>query len=103
MTNKRENADKGLARPAVQALTERQTQTNCRVLASDIYASNDTHATGLNNNDLIIGPSGSGKTRGYVMPNIDVIEDSFIVADTKRNLYSHFAPEIYVNADMRPP
>jgi type IV secretion system protein VirD4 len=94
MTNKRENADKGLARPAVQALTERQTQTNCRVLASDIYASNDTHATGLNNNDLIIGPSGSGKTRGYVMPNIDVIEDSFIVADTKRNLYSHFAGDL---------
>lgn len=38
-----------------------------RILARDQCISNDTWATGLNNNDLIIGPSGAGKTRGYVL------------------------------------
>ena len=37
-----------------------------RILAKGQTISNDTWATGLNNNDMIIGPSGSGKTRGYV-------------------------------------
>ena len=41
-----------------------------RILAQGQTVSNDTWATGLNNNDLIIGPSGAGKTRGYVLPNI---------------------------------
>ncbi len=43
---------------------------SCRILAKDIFVSNDTHSTGLCNNDLIIGPSGSGKTGGYVIPNL---------------------------------
>lgn len=59
----------------------------CRILAEGHTASNDTWKTGLNNNDLIIGPSGAGKTRGYVLPNILTMEDSFVVADTKGNLY----------------
>ena len=57
-----------------------------RILAKGISASNDTWATGLNNNDLLIGPSGGGKTRGYVIPNILHAQDSLIVADTKGNL-----------------
>ena len=35
-----------------------------RILAKNILASNDTWATGINNNDLLVGPAGSGKTRG---------------------------------------
>ena len=58
-----------------------------RILARDISVSNDTWATGLNNNDLVVGPPGSGKTRGYVIPNILHAQDSLIVADTKGNLY----------------
>lgn len=57
-----------------------------RILAKDIHASNDTWATGLNNNDLLIGPPGAGKTRGYVVPNILHAQDGLIVADTKGNL-----------------
>ena len=57
-----------------------------RILAKGVTASNDTWATGRNNNDLLIGPSGGGKTRGYVIPNILHAQDSLIVADTKGNL-----------------
>lgn len=57
-----------------------------RILARDQTANNDTWATGLNNNDLIIGPSGSGKTRGYVLPNILQASESLIVTDTKGDL-----------------
>lgn len=59
-----------------------------RILAKGCYISNDTWATGLNNNDIIIGPSGSGKTRGYVKPNILQCNESMVVADTKGNLFN---------------
>lgn len=61
---------------------------NERILARNEYRSNDTWITGINNNDLIIGPSGAGKTRNYVKPNLMQLNESFIVADTKGNLYS---------------
>lgn len=57
-----------------------------RILARDQTVSNDTRATGLNNNDLIIGPSGAGKTRSYVLPNILRASESLIVTDTKGDL-----------------
>lgn len=60
--------------------------TSVRILARDQCISNDTWATGLNNNDLIIGPSGAGKTRGYVIPNILQSSESLIVTDTKGDL-----------------
>ena len=41
-----------------------------RIFAKDVFVSNDTWVTGINNNDLLVGPAGSGKTRGYVIPNI---------------------------------
>lgn len=58
-----------------------------RILAKGVTVSDDTWATGLNNNDLLVGPSGGGKTRGYVIPNILHAQNSLIVADTKGNLY----------------
>ena len=57
-----------------------------RILAKEIFADNNTWATGLNNNDLIIGPAGAGKTRGYVTPNILHTQENLVIADTKGNL-----------------
>lgn len=64
----------------------------CRILAEGQLRSNNTWATGLNNNDLIIGPSGAGKTRNYVKPNLMETDDSVIVADTKGSLISEVGP-----------
>lgn len=68
-----------------------------RILARGIEASNNTWATGLNNNDLIIGPSGAGKTRGYVKPNILQCSESLIVADTKGSLMDQVGPALEQN------
>lgn len=57
-----------------------------RILAQNLFASNDTWKTGLNNNDLLVGPPGAGKTRGYVIPNLLHAQEGLIVADTKGNL-----------------
>ncbi len=65
-----------------------------RVLASDYEISNDTRATGLNNNDLIIGATGSGKTGGYVIPNLQITDHSMVISDTKRNLYRIFKDDL---------
>lgn len=65
-----------------------------RILAEGISVSNDTKATGLNNNDLIIGSSGSGKTGGYVIPNIRNISGSLVVSDTKGQLERLFKDEL---------
>ena len=47
-----------------------------RILAKNVFASNDTWTTGINNNDLLVGPPGTGKTRGYVVPNILHTQDA---------------------------
>ncbi len=57
-----------------------------RILSQDCLVDNNTWATGLNNNDLIVGPSGAGKTRGYVKPNILQCNESLIITDTKNSL-----------------
>ncbi len=67
---------------------------NFRILGENRYVSNDTRETHLNNNDLIVGSSGSGKTGGYVIPNILACDTSFVVADTKSNLYKKLTPEL---------
>ena len=63
-----------------------------RILAKGQTISNDTWATGLNNNDMIIGPSGSGKTRVYVKPNLLQMNGSMIVTDTKGLLRREVGP-----------
>ena len=62
-----------------------------RVLAKDIYVSNNSRITMQNNNDLIIGCSGSGKTTGYVIPNLLNANHSMVLTDTKGDLYSRYA------------
>ena len=63
-----------------------------RILAEGQLISNDTRATGINNNDLILGPSGAGKTRGYVKPNLLQADGSVVVADTKGSLVQEVGP-----------
>lgn len=65
-----------------------------RVLASGIQVSNDTRVSGCNNNDIICGSSGSGKTGGYVIPNIQNIDSSLVVSDTKGQLERRFKAEL---------
>lgn len=65
-----------------------------RILGKDVFVSNDSRRTGLNNNDLIIGVSGSGKTGGYVIPNIMQQNGSMVVADTKGTLHRRFKKDL---------
>ena len=65
-----------------------------RILAENVTITNDTRITGLNNNDLIIGSSGCGKTGGYVIPNIQNIDGSLVVSDTKGQLERRFKDEL---------
>ena len=66
-----------------------------RILGKGIKVSDDTIATGLNNNDLIIGGSGTGKTGCYIYPNIKCLSgNSLIVSDTKKQLHRMFKEEL---------
>lgn len=65
-----------------------------RVLAANVEVSNDTRISGCNNNDIICGTSGSGKTGGYVIPNIQNIDSSLVVSDTKGQLERRFRSEL---------
>lgn len=69
-------------------------KNNTRVLAKDLYVSNDTRETHLNNNDLIIGSSGCGKTGSYVIPNLQNLSGSLVVSDTKRRLEKLFRKDL---------
>lgn len=78
-------------------MSYQNTETGERILARDYTVSNDTFATLLNNNDLIIGPSGAGKTSGYVKPNIRQYTTSMIVADTKCSLGNELRKDLIAN------
>lgn len=65
-----------------------------RILAAGIEVSNDTRISGCNNNDIICGNSGSGKTGGYVIPNIQNLDGSLVVSDTKGQLERRFRPQL---------
>ena len=65
-----------------------------RMLAKDFFVSNNTHATKLNNNDIIIGSSGRGKTTGYVSPLIEQKCGSMLITDTKNDLYDRHAKDL---------
>lgn len=68
----------------------KNTRYGSRILAAGIEISNDTRVSSCNNNDIICGNSGSGKTGGYVIPNIQNIDGSLVVSDTKRQLERRF-------------
>ena len=62
-----------------------------RYFAEGVSVSNDTHRTGVNNNDLIIGGSGSGKTTGYVSHLLLNPYGSMVISDTKGTLCRKFS------------
>lgn len=74
--------------------TSSQPRYGKRILAANVEVSNDTRITGCNNNDIICGNSGSGKTGGYVIPNIQNIDGSLVVSDTKGQLARRFKGEL---------
>ncbi len=57
------------------------------ILAEGVTIDNDTWSSGLNCNQLVLGPSGSGKTRNFLKPNLLQANASFLVMDTKGQLY----------------
>lgn len=63
---------------------------NMLILGEEQYYSMDSHATGLNNNVLVVGASGAGKTRSIVTPNLLQATGSYVVSDPKGNLYNKY-------------
>ena len=64
------------------------------ILAEGVVLSNDSWTTGLNCNQLVLGPSGAGKTRNFLKPNLLQANASFLVLDTKGQLYREVGPTL---------
>ena len=62
------------------------------ILAEGHTISNNTWESKLNCNQLVLGPSGSGKTRNFLKPNLLQMNASYIVLDTKGQLYEEVGP-----------
>ena len=62
------------------------------ILAEGHTFCNDSWSTGLNCNQLVLGPSGSGKTRNFLKPNLLQGNASYLVLDTKGQLYREIGP-----------
>ena len=62
------------------------------ILAENHMLSNDTWTSHLNANQLVLGPSGSGKTRNFLKPNLLQANASYLVLDTKGQLYREVGP-----------
>ena len=65
-----------------------------RILGAGYFVSNDARRTGLNNFDVLLGQPGAGKTGGYVIPNLQILDHSLIVSDTKGNLCRKFRDDL---------
>ena len=65
-----------------------------RIFGKGMSRSEDSRATGLNNNVLVIGISGCSKTGSYVLPNMFSTCGSIVVADTKGQLYKNYADDL---------
>ena len=70
---------------------------NERILAKDVKIDIDGHKTGLNSNILCLGGSGSGKTTGFICPNLNHPVGSFIVQDTKGQLFKQYHAKLLKN------
>lgn len=56
------------------------------IFAEDVFISNNSRITGINNSDVLVEPAGSGKSRAYGIPHILHTRNNLIAAGTKRNL-----------------
>lgn len=66
-----------------------------RIFGQNERISNNPYETGLNGNDICFGTAGKGKTGSYVIPNIQNIDGSLIVSDTKGQLARMFKKELH--------
>lgn len=64
---------------------------NERIIAAGVKHSTGKDRTWINNNVLVVGGSGAGKTTGFVCPNLNNPSGSFVVSDTKGQLYKKYA------------
>ena len=62
------------------------------ILTAERSSSMDSWQTGLNNNVLVLGSSGSGKTRNFLKPNLLECAGSYVVLDSKGQLYREVGP-----------
>lgn len=67
---------------------------NERIIAAGVKHSTEKNKTWINNNVLVVGSSGAGKTTGFVCPNLNNPSGSFVVSDTKGQLYKMFASKL---------
>ena len=67
------------------------------ILGKGLTLSTDIWETGLNNNMLVLGSSGAGKTRNVVKPNLMQMHGSYVVLDTKGQLYKQIGPLLAEN------
>lgn len=77
--------------------TNRQAYRGSTILGKGLTLSTDTWETGLNNNMLVLGSSGAGKTRNVVKPNLMQMHGSYVVLDTKGQLYKEVGPLLAEN------
>lgn len=61
--------------------------TRNRILSQNIQMSMNSRYTDLNNNILVIGGSGAGKTYRFVKPQLMQMTGSYIITDSKGELY----------------
>ncbi len=74
------------------SINDRSAYQSESILAEDRTICNDTWTTHLNCNQLVLGPSGAGKTRYFLKPNLLQANSSYIVLDTKGQLYREVGP-----------
>lgn len=65
-----------------------------RIFGMNERISNNPRISGMNGNDICFGTAGKGKTGSYVIPNIQNIDGSLIVSDTKGQLARMFSKEL---------
>jgi type IV secretion system protein VirD4 len=87
----------------------KSTSYGTRILAEGVSVTENTRISGRNNNVCCIGSSGSGKSGGYVVPNIQTLESSIILQDTKGRLHGLLGEDLkkrgfnVVNLDFENP
>jgi len=65
-----------------------------RLLGKNHFVSNDPRITQINNNDAIVGSPGSGKSRGYVEPLLATTNESIVVVDCKKALFTKYKRQL---------
>ena len=66
-----------------------------RILGEGVSISNNSRATGISNNTMIVGTTGCGKTGSYLYPTLKELKnESVIISDSKGQLHKMFRSEL---------